>query len=43
MRVVSGGTPSRASPEYFLGGTIPWMKTGEVKKCFVYETEEHIT
>jgi type I restriction enzyme S subunit len=30
-------------PEYFEGGTIPWMKTGEVKQRFVYETEEHIT
>ena len=43
LRVVSGGTPSRAVPEYFEGGTIPWMKTGEVKQRFVYQTEEHIT
>ena len=43
LRVVSGGTPSRAAPEYFDGGTIPWMKTGEVKRGFVYSTEEHIT
>ncbi|MFM7848466.1 MAG: restriction endonuclease subunit S [Rubrivivax sp.] len=43
LRVTSGGTPSRSMPEYFEGGTIPWMKTGEVKQRFVYETEEHIT
>ena len=43
LRVVSGGTPSRSAPEYFDGGTIPWMKTGEVKKGFVYSTAEHIT
>ena len=43
LRVVSGGTPSRSEPAYFQGGTIPWMKTGEVKKGFVYGTEEHIT
>ena len=43
LRVTSGGTPSRSIPEYFEGGTIPWMKTGEVKQRFVYETEEHIT
>lgn len=42
-RVVSGGTPLRAVPEYFEGGTIPWMKTGEVKQRYVYETDEHIT
>ena len=41
-RVTSGGTPSRAVPEYF-GGSIPWVKTGEVKKGFIYETEECIT
>ena len=43
LYVTSGGTPSRAAQEYFEGGTIPWMKTGEVKQRFVYETEEHIT
>ena len=43
LYVTSGGTPSRAAPEYFEGGTIPWMKTGEVKQRFVYATEEHIT
>lgn len=43
LRVTSGGTPSRSVPEYFEGGTIPWMKTGEVKQRFVYTTEEHIT
>ena len=41
-RVTSGGTPSRAVPEYF-GGTIPWVKTGEVKKGFIFSTEECIT
>lgn len=43
LRVTSGGTPSRSVAEYFDGGTIPWMKTGEVKQRFVYSTEEHIT
>ena len=41
--VASGGTPLRSVPDYYLGGTIPWLKTGEVKKSFVYETEEFIT
>lgn len=30
-RITSGGTPLRTLPEYFDGGTIPWIKTGEVK------------
>ena len=41
--VASGGTPLRSVPDYYVGGTIPWLKTGEVKKSFVYETEEFIT
>jgi type I restriction enzyme S subunit len=39
----SGGTPSRSRPEYWQGGTIPWVKTGEVDYCLICETEEKIT
>lgn len=42
-RVTSGGTPLRAFPEYFEGGTIPWIKTGEVKQGFIHGAAEHIT
>lgn len=42
-KVTSGGTPLRSVRDYYEGGTIPWLKTGEVKKRFVWETEEHIT
>lgn len=41
--VVSGGTPSRGSPAYWTGGTIPWVKTTEVDYCVINETGEHIT
>lgn len=41
--VVSGGTPSRGSPAYWTGGTIPWVKTAEVDYCEITETGEHIT
>lgn len=41
--VVSGGTPSRSNPDYWQGGTIPWVKTTEVDYCVIHETEEHIT
>lgn len=39
----SGGTPSRSNPAYWEGGTIPWVKTGEVDYCLITQTEEHIT
>ena len=41
--VVSGGTPSRSNPAFWMDGTIPWVKTTEVAYCVVHETEEHIT
>ena len=39
----SGGTPSRNKLEYFEGGNIPWIKTGELQDCLIYKTEERIT
>jgi type I restriction enzyme S subunit len=38
----SGTTPSRAVAAYYEG-TIPWVKTGELKDGTIVETEEHIT
>jgi len=38
----SGGTPSRTNPEYY-GGSIPWVKTGELQNRFIFSTEESIT
>lgn len=39
----SGGTPSRSNPEYYDGGTIGWVKTGELLDSLIIDTEEHIT
>ena len=39
----SGATPSKAIKEYWEGGTIPWMNSGEVNLGRVYETENKIT
>jgi type I restriction enzyme S subunit len=39
----SGGTPSRSNPIRYYGGTIPWVKSGELKEDIIYHTEEHIT
>jgi type I restriction enzyme S subunit len=42
-RTSSGGTPSRKNLEYYEEGTIDWVKTGELKDCFVLSSEEKIT
>ena len=39
----SGGTPSKNHPEYYEGGTIPWLRSGEVSQGFIYHTELFIT
>lgn len=42
-KVTSGGTPLRSEASFWENGKIPWLKTGEIRKSFIYETEEHIT
>jgi type I restriction enzyme S subunit len=40
----SGGTPSRSKPErYYEGGTIPWVKSGELRESIINCAEEHVT
>ena len=39
----SGGTPSKAHNEYYEGGTIPWLRSGEVSQGLIYKTELFIT
>lgn len=38
----SGGTPSRNNIEFYQG-SIPWVKSGELDKGIIYDTEEHIS
>lgn len=38
----TGGTPSRQQPAYF-NGSVPWVKSGELRDGFVYAAEECIT
>lgn len=38
----SGGTPSRSEPSFY-GGSIPWIKSGELNARYVKSTEESIT
>ena len=39
----SGGTPSKSHPEYYLNGTIPWLRSGEVEGTNITDTEIKIT
>ncbi len=41
--IVSGGTPSRANSTFWAGGTIPWIKIGNIKAKYVSEADEYIT
>ena len=43
FKVASGGTPSREKSEYYVGGNIPWVKTGDLKGKYANYPEEHIT
>ncbi|MBS3955069.1 MAG: restriction endonuclease subunit S [Methylomicrobium sp.] len=38
----SGGTPSRKNPEFY-GGSIPWVKSGELRESLINTTSEFIT
>ena len=39
----SGTTPSRQKLERYYGGTIPWVKSGELRETEITQTEEYVT
>jgi type I restriction enzyme S subunit len=41
--VGSGTTPSRENAAFFVGGSIPWVTSGETGKLFIGETAQHVT
>ena len=43
LKASSGGTPSRRTSTYYLGGNIPWLKSGEINQKTLLYSEEHIT
>lgn len=43
LETTSGGTPSKSHKEYYEGGTIPWLRSGEVSKGDIYDAELNIT
>jgi len=38
-----GGTPSKQKPEFWTGGTIPWLSPKDMRRTIVVETEDYIT
>lgn len=40
--VVTGGTPSTQSPEFY-GGDISWLKSGDIKGLYIFITPEKLT
>lgn len=43
FKTSSGGTPSREKESDYYGGEIDWIKTGELKDSFVFDSEEKIS
>jgi len=41
-KIVSGGTPSRAKPEYW-GGDVPWVKTASINYQTILSGDEYLT
>ena len=39
----AGATPKTTNKEYWVGGSIPWMSSGEVNKKIIKETDNFIT
>ena len=43
LKTTSGGTPSKGHPEYYDGGTIPWVNSGDLHQMFIYDVPKFIT
>jgi type I restriction enzyme S subunit len=43
LKVANGGTPRRDVPEYWNGGTVPWLTSSEVRKPYLIGTDNFIT
>jgi len=43
FKTILGGTPSRAKPEFWHAGSIPWINSGKVNEIRITEPSEHIT
>ena len=43
LKTILGGTPSRAEPDYWRDGTIPWINSGKANEFRIVEPSEYIT
>ncbi|MCC6106063.1 restriction endonuclease subunit S [Acetobacter sp.] len=43
VNICNGGTPKRTESSYWENGDIPWLTSGEIRKQYISETENHIT
>lgn len=43
FQTTSGGTPAKGHNEYYDNGNIPWLRSGEINKMYIYDTELFIT
>ncbi len=41
--IVTGATPNTQNKDFWIGGTIPWMNSGEINLKHVYQVEGKIT
>lgn len=42
-KTTSGGTPSRTNEDYYRNGSVSWVKSKELNRSFIIDTEEKIT
>lgn len=42
-KITSGGTPKSSTVEFYNPKEVPWLKTGEVNYCRIYDTETYIS
>ncbi|SEP67488.1 type I restriction enzyme, S subunit [Lachnospiraceae bacterium RM5] len=42
-KVTSGGTPKSTNMSFYNPKEVPWLKTGEVNYCRIYDTETYIS
>lgn len=40
---MTGGTPTSTVPEYYEGGSVPWLVSGDIHKGEIYNCERRIT
>ena len=43
LNITSGGTPKSTNEAFYTPQEVPWLKTGEVNYCRIYDTEKYIS